>query len=229
MSDDLYENYATKHAGRKMVADERLAAKRDVLPHMPMDKKADILDIGCGQGGLIRALIEAGYANTFGIDISAEQVVIAHENGVASVRCGDYRDMLVERQWGAIVATDLVEHLSRDEVVELFELVRAALGPGGRFVVRSPNATSPFGGNYQYGDYTHQTYLTANSFAQLTRHAGFSAVECFPCPPIAHGLKSSVRAAAFAVGSAAMRFMLTAETGARHHIVTQNFVGRATV
>ena len=97
----------------------------------------------------------------------------------------------------------------------------------GRFIVRSPNATSPFGGNYQYGYFTHETYLTPSSFGQLSRYAGFSAVSTHPCPPIVHGLKSAGRSAVFAVGSAAMRLMLTAETGARHHIVTQNFVGVA--
>lgn len=224
---ELYETYASTHAGRKDIALEKHVVKRDIVPHLPSTTAA-VLDIGCGQGALVQALIESGYHDSHGVDISPEQVAIAHQNGVASVRCADYRDLLASRSWDAVVATDLLEHLSKDEILELFALVRSALGGGGRFIARSPNATSPFGGNYQFSDFTHQTFLTPRSFAQVAMNSGFTSVQSYPCPPLVLGWRSRARSMVFSVGSAAMRLLLAAETGRRDHIVTQNFVAVAT-
>lgn len=222
----LYEHYATTHAGRKDIAAEKHVLQRDIITHLPASSSA-VLDIGCGQGALVQALIESGFHDSHGVDISPEQVRIAHDNGVATVQCGDYRDVLGSRRWDAVVATDLLEHLSKEDVVELFALVRGALTSGGRLVARAPNATSPFGGNYQFSDFTHQTYFTPRSFAQVALNAGFASVESYACPPLVSGWRSGVRSAVFSAGSAVMRLLLAAETGRRDHIVTQNFVAVA--
>ena len=111
---DLYDQYATKHSGHKRLEDEALVAKRDVLPHMPSPRAVSVLDVGCGQGGLVKALADQGYADTHGVDINDEQV----SNGVRNVACGDYRDLLRSRTWDCVVATDLLEHLAKDEVME---------------------------------------------------------------------------------------------------------------
>lgn len=227
--DGLYEKYASTHAGVKDAQSEALVARRDILPHLPPETPEDsqILDIGCGQGQLVQAMIDAGYRQARGVDISPEQVELAHRNGILSVECGDYRTVLTSQSWSAVVATDLVEHLTKDQVLELFSLVRVALGASGVFVVRSPNATSPFGGNYQFGDFTHQTFLTPRSFAQVARNSGFSQVDAYACKPIVHGAKSRARSVIWAAGAGVMRLLLAAETGETDHIVTQNFVGVA--
>ena len=225
---ELYDKYATIQSGRKDLSGEARVVRRDILPHLPKcARDGSVLDIGCGQGLLVRNLLDEGYVGAAGVDISPEQVQIAHQNGVETVTCADYREVLTSQKWAAVIATDLVEHLAKDEVIELFALVRASLEYAGRFIVRSPNATSPFGGNYQFSDFTHQTYLTPQSFSQLAKHSHFETVNAYPCAPIVHGWKSRARSAVFFVGSAAMRLMLTAETGETNHIVTQNFIGVA--
>ena len=146
------------------------------------------------------------------------------------MECGDYRALLAREPGGltAVIATDFLEHFAKERGVPIFDEVRKALAPGGVFIVRSPNATSPFFGNYQFSDFTHDSVFTPRSFAQLAANAGYAKCEAFPCVPAVHGLKSAVRAGVSRVVSAGLRLALAVETGVSNHIVTQNFIGVAT-
>ncbi len=182
------------------------------------------MDIGCGQGGLVRLMLQDGYDAT-GVDISPEQVAIARTAGLEQVRHGDYWNVLREGpgRLAALTATDVLEHLSKDEVLDTFDAVAVALIPGGVFIARVPNAVSPFGGHIRYGDFTHETWYTARSVRQLAAAAGFGTVRVHPCPPIAHGWKSMARVALFKSISSLYQLTLAAETGTfQGHIVTQN-------
>ena len=131
------------------------------------------MDIGCGRGEMVRLLQVDGF-DAEGIDISPEQAALARAAGVARVRQGDLRAILAghEAHYAAITATDLLEHLTKPEVLQTFDDVAAALAPGGVFVGRVPNAVSPLGGHIRNGDFTHQTSFTARSIRQLAAAAG---------------------------------------------------------
>jgi predicted TPR repeat methyltransferase len=169
-------------------------------------------------------MLADGYDAT-GIDVSPEQVALASESGLEQIRHGDYRELLRERpgELGAVTATDVLEHLTKSEVLATFDAVAAALRPGGRFIARVPNAVSPFGGHIRYGDFTHETWYTARSIRQLAAAAGFGPVEVIACPPPVHGVASAIRATIWKPVSGLFKLALAAETGALHgHIVTQN-------
>ncbi|MDX6389665.1 MAG: hypothetical protein QOJ73_728 [Streptosporangiaceae bacterium] len=222
----LYEAYASQHASRGSGAATGLIYRRDIRPVLPPPSAGTVVDIGCGQGDLVRLLLEDGYAAR-GIDVSPEQVALAHAAGLGQVHRGDYRDLL--DAWAgrlaAVTANDLLEHLTKPEVLETFDRVAAALVPGGTFVARVPNAGSPFGGRIRHGDFTHESSYTARSVRQLAAAAGFGSVAVTPCPPIAHGLVSAIRVLIWKVISAFYKIALGAETGVvRGHIVTQNLV-----
>src|SRR5262249_16355815 len=142
----LYEAYSTGHAGRSDPLSDALAFRRDIAPHLPNDRSARVIDLGCGQGGLVRQLSEAGYSQASGIDISPEQVALAHEAGIRGVELGDFRLVFAVRSFDAVTATDFLEHLTRSEVLEAADLILKALTPGGVFIARVPNMVSPFGG-----------------------------------------------------------------------------------
>jgi SAM-dependent methyltransferase len=228
--DRLYRAYSSHHAHRGSDDASALIYHRDIRPALPPPDVGPVVDIGCGQGHLVSLLLADGY-DADGIDVSPEQVAIAHTNGVARVQQGDYQSALTPRlgQIAAITATDLLEHLVKDEVLETFDLVGAALMPGGVFVARVPNAVSPFGGHIRYGDFTHETWFTARSVKQLAAATGFESVVVQSCPPVLHGLVSAMRVAVWKAVSSAFTLALAAETGVlRGHIVTQNltFVAR---
>jgi 2-polyprenyl-3-methyl-5-hydroxy-6-metoxy-1,4-benzoquinol methylase len=183
-----------------------------------------VADIGCGSGQLVRCMLADGY-DAKGIDVSPEQVALAHRDGLVQVEAGDYLSLLEDRpgQLAAVTATDLLEHLTKTEVMATFDAVTTALRPGGRFIVRVPNAVSPFGGHIRYGDFTHETWFTERSLRQLALAAGLEPVSVTGCPPPVHGPASALRAAVWKPVSGLFKLMLAAETGAvRGHIVTQN-------
>jgi 2-polyprenyl-3-methyl-5-hydroxy-6-metoxy-1,4-benzoquinol methylase len=226
----LYSAYASQHAATGDGEAVALNYRRDIRPALPPQSVGPVLDIGCGQGHLVQLMCADGY-DAEGVDVSPEQVAMAHAAGVDRVRECDYRRALAEGagRLAAVVATDLLEHLGKDEVLESFDRIIEALAPGGVFVARVPNAVSPFGGHIRYGDFTHETWYTERSVQQLSAAAGFASVCATPCAPIAHGLMSTLRAAVWKSASGFCKLALAAETGRlRGHIVTQNltFVAR---
>lgn len=226
----LYQAYASQHAGCSSRVAAALIYRRDIRPALPPPGAGPVVDIGCGQGDLVGLLLADGY-DAEGIDVSPEQVSLAHRAGLHQVREGDYRDLLAGRpsQLAAVTATDLLEHLAKPEVLDTLDLIAAALLPGGVFVARVPNSVSPFGGHIRYGDFTHESSFTPRSVRQLVATAGFGSVTVMPCPPVVHGVMSALRLTAWKAVSACYKFALAAETGATSgHIVTQNlaFVAR---
>ena len=186
----LYEAYASQHAGHGSGVFTALTYHRDIRPLLPHPKAGSVVDIGCGQGALVRLLIADGY-DAVGVDISPEQVAVAHAAGLSQVRQGDYRDILQARrgQLAAVTATDVLEHLTKEEVLETFDAVATSLIPGGVLIARVPNAVSPFGGHIRYGDFTHESWFTARSVRQLATAAGFDSVAVLPCTPVSARLR----------------------------------------
>ena len=220
----LYESYASQHSGAGSASATRVVYQRDIRPLLPSPPAGPVVDIGCGSGQLVRCLLADGYEAS-GIDVSPEQVGLARAAGLGAVRRGDYRELLRERpgELAAVTATDLLEHLTKPEVLATFDAVAAALRPGGRFVARVPNAVSPFGGHTRYGDFTHETWYTARSIRQLAAAANLVPVRVIGCPPPVHGAASAIRATLWKPVSGLFKLALAVETGAlRGHIVTQN-------
>ena len=220
----LYASYASQHGGPGSADATGTVYRRDIRPLLPPPSAGAVIDIGCGSGQLVRCLHADGY-DAAGIDISPEQVALAHANGLGEIRYGDYLELLRERrgELAAVTATDLLEHLTKPEVLATFDAVAAALRPGGMFIARVPNAVSPFGGNIRYGDFTHETWYTARSVRQLAAAAGLGPVRVTGCPPPVHGAVSAVRATLWKLVSGLLKIALAVETGTvRGHIVTQN-------
>lgn len=203
----------------------QLIYKRDIKPRLPTEThRMRVLDIGCGQGTLVKLMREDGL-DAWGVDISEEQVDLARAEGTTQIFLADLQEFLEnsESTWDVVVANDILEHLQKQAVLDTFDRVHKSLTPGGIFLARVPNAVSPVGGHVMYGDITHETWFTRRNVAQLAAVSGFDSIETFPCPPPAHGLKSCARLAAWKVISGLFKLALTAETGQlRGHVVTQN-------
>ena len=220
----LYGAYASQHASCSDGEAAALIYRRDIRPALLPPAAGPVLDIGCGKGQLVNLMLADGY-DAAGIDLSPEQVALARAAGLDQVQHGDYRALLEARagQLAGVTATDVLEHLTKAEVLDTFDRVANALVTGGVLVARVPNAASPFGGRIRYGDFTHESSHTARSIRQVAATAGFAAVTVRPCPPVAHGLLSAARALVWKSVSASCKIALAAETGTfRDHIVTQN-------
>lgn len=226
----MYRSYTTTHAGVQDGRVEGYAVRKRIVPMLPRDLGAQIVDIGCGQGNTVRALHEAGYSNACGVDISPEQVARAHAMGVRNVICQDFTSYLAERagRLDAVLATDVLEHCTKLEVLELFGAVREALRPGGVFIARIPNGASPFVGRIQFGDFTHETSFTSRSLGQISKVTGFAESTCVDTGPVPHGLLSGVRFLLWKLVALGLKAALVVETGEpRGHLVGQTVILRA--
>lgn len=227
----LYESYASGFAGDGTQSRAGRTLRAEVLRHVPADREARILDLGCGQGELLGLLREGGYRHLTGVDISEEQLVLARRRGVGEiVEQGDLEPWLAERPaaFDVVIAVDVLEHFDKPEVLTLLDAAAAALAPAGTLIVRVPNATGPYAGRLRYGDFTHGLAFTEHSLRQVLAAVGFTEVKTHDTRPAAHGAASAVRLMLWWVLSALRRLALAVETGElRAHPVSQNLVGIA--
>lgn len=227
----LYRTYATGFSDFTHKGTTSATLSKEILRHVPRDRDANILDVGCGQGELLALLEHAGYTKLRGIDISTEQVERARRRGLtARIDQEHLADHLASRRttYHAVLAVDVLEHFDKPELVSVLDLIAAALVPGGVLVVRVPNAEGPYGARLRYGDFTHGVAFTHHSVRQVLTCVGFSHVRTFPTSPAAHGLLSLGRLCLWKILAAQRQLALTIETGVpRGHIVSQNLVAVA--
>jgi 2-polyprenyl-3-methyl-5-hydroxy-6-metoxy-1,4-benzoquinol methylase len=100
---------------------------------LPENKDAKIIDLGCGNGGLVYYLKSLGYKNSSGIDISPEQVKVAKNLGINDVECADIVSFLQDKNdtYDVIFARDVIEHFKKEEIIELLRLIFNSLKQGG--------------------------------------------------------------------------------------------------
>lgn len=237
LRDRLYGNYVSAGQARppadlKGLAPRRPYLQRIVDRHFPSDRGAAVLEIGCGYGALLHVAREAGYENVSGVDVSQEQVDAAAALGITGVIQGDLLpalNALEPESLDAVLAFDVLEHFSRDELIPLVDAVHRVLRPGGSWLIHVPNGESPFVGTIRYGDLTHELAFTRQSLSQLMLASGFANVTTHEDAPVVHGLKSAVRAAIWVLLRAGMRLYTAAETGETSgHVFTRNLLAVVT-
>lgn len=150
-----------------------------VLKQAPQN--SPIVDIGCGMGLLLYWLYRtrSQQFSFVGIEHSEAQLTFARKYIPAGVEWLEEDGATYLRKnpgrFSAVFCTDVLEHIEGDdELLELLELSRAALVPGGLFICRVPNMANFTGPQLRYIDMTHCRGFTAASLIQLLEGAGFS-------------------------------------------------------
>ena len=140
----------------------------------------------------------------------------------------DLLSWLAERpeRFDLLIGLDIIEHFARDEALRFLELAYAALKPGGRLVLQTLNADSPFGPSVFYGDITHEWAYNVNQLARLLRRAGFVAIEARGQGPVPWGysLASTARFLVWRLIRAGLQLWNLAETGATLPVLTRVFL-----
>jgi len=227
----IYEQYATG-LGHSQDQSPRLPYFRKLVSQHLTNRDASIFEIGAGSGAFLSYLREQGFQRLSGVDTSLEQVSLARQRHVDVVH-GDVLDVM--RQLGdasvdVVVALDVIEHLTKSEVLEVLSEVVRVLVPGGRCIIHTVNSDSPFFGSVRYGDFTHELAFNRNSITQVLRTAGFSSIACFEDRPVVHGAKSLARSLIWSAARSVAVIVQAAETGllSFDRILTQNFLTVAT-
>jgi SAM-dependent methyltransferase len=198
-----------------------------IKKYIPTNKDLSILDLGCGHGTYLYFLQEGGYRQIKGVDFSGEQVALAHRLGLYTVEQGNiftYASQLPNESVDIILLFDVLEHLTRQELVDFLPEVARVLRPRGLLIAHVPNGEGIFGMRIRYGDMTHEGCFTFSSARQLLRAVGFSQVRCMEDPPAPVGLKGILRWLSWQLLVLPFRLMLFIETGARHALLSQNMI-----
>lgn len=172
-------------------------ARRYHLRHwLPESKTARIVDLACGGGKLLHFFVEQGYQQVEGVDISPDQVALSRQV-TPMVTHGNVIEFLEANasQFDLITGFDIVEHFYKDEALRFLDAAYAALKPGGRLILQTPNAEGPWGAQHRYNDFTHELGFNPNALNRLLRVTGFSGNEVRECDPPPYGLSlfSSIR------------------------------------
>jgi 2-polyprenyl-3-methyl-5-hydroxy-6-metoxy-1,4-benzoquinol methylase len=144
--------------------------------YLPKSRDANILDIGCGYGFFLDACHRAGYKNLTGVDGISQCVTFAKEQLNLRVVNDDILHYLSEIKDGTfdtVTAFDVIEHFSKQEVLEIFSLVYSKLKKDGLFIIQVPNAGSLSGLYVLYSDFTHEWGYTDILLRELFSLSGF--------------------------------------------------------
>lgn len=237
MKIDLYENY-TSTSVLTGVDEEKLTAwsvryfRRHFSPHVPTNKQAKILEIGCGYGRYVKGLQDEGYTQVQGVDISEEQIKYAQEQlGLDSVQRADALTYLEERneKYDCVLIIDVLEHLEVDYSIALLRKVREALNPGGKVIIQVPNGLSPLSPNF-HNDITHKRAYSYKSIGQTFLLSGFKKFASYEAGPFIYSFKSAIH---YVVWNFFLKPIVTLSIigihGSREvRIFTNNIIGVAT-
>lgn len=163
---------------------------------LPENRGSAILEIGCGFGSFLLALTERGYTNLAAVDLIPECCSFVEEQIGIKPECSDLLEFLArdERRYDVIVAFDVIEHFTKNEIVAIVQRLYDSLNPGGVFVMRVPNGGSLGGLSVRYSGFTHETAFTSASVHELFHAIGFRGVECVPDPVFANSaVKGAVK------------------------------------
>jgi ubiquinone/menaquinone biosynthesis C-methylase UbiE len=158
----------------------------DVLAAVETFSFAAILDVGCGTGALLKAILTARpEVRAIGVDLSAKMLGVARERlgDRAQLRVGDAEHLpLPDASFDLIVCVDSVHHYPHPETA-LREMARVTR-PGGGLVIGEWRVATPLrqlmnvllprtsGGDVRI--------YTGRELSELAASAGFSVERCAP-------------------------------------------------
>lgn len=153
--------------------------------------------------------------NSVGIDASPQQVAVAQRFNVTGVTQSEWRPYLDGKasQYEFVLIDNVIEHLHKDEIMELLQKVYEALAPGGTIYLSTPNAGSVFGAPLAFGDFTHEGFFTAASLRQVLAVCGFTGLKVFGEPVIGCDVRSNLRKASFNIIKPFIKIVYLVGTG----------------
>jgi len=144
--------------------------------YLPRDKKANILELGCGFGWFLYYLDKKGYENIAGIDFDYHKLDIVNRFGIKKAKKVDAFDFLKYKKsrYDLVILTCVLEHIPKEKISAFLKLIYKSLKKGGKIVVTVPNMEFPFNLRMRYLDFTHQCGFTVNSLLHVLYYANFN-------------------------------------------------------
>lgn len=139
-----------------------------------IDPEADVLELGAGWCDFSNH-IKARRVVAMDLDATVAQAAADH----VEAEVGDCTDLsrFADNSFDVVFASNLVEHLERDQSNRLLDEARRVLRPGGRLMLMQPNfRLNP--GRY-FDDFTHVAIYTDQSLSDYIVSRGYRIEEMF--------------------------------------------------
>jgi cyclopropane-fatty-acyl-phospholipid synthase len=160
LDEDRQYSCAYFPTGGETLEEAQVAKKRHIASKLRLDRPGlEVLDIGCGWGGMALTLARDHGARVTGITLSTEQLGEARARAEAAgladrVRFEllDYRAL--DRQFDRIVSVGMFEHVGVGHYGQFFDVVKRSLRPDGVALLHAigrstpPSATNPWIAKY---------------------------------------------------------------------------------
>lgn len=132
---------------------------------------ARLVDLGCGNGRVIKALTSLGYRYIEGCDLDGSKIEVAMSNNL-NVKLSDALEFLLSKPDNSIdciLCIDFLEHIPKTAIDSYIAVISNKLISGGSFISRMPNPDSPFFGRDFFNDSTHQWCYTLDAFSSILK------------------------------------------------------------
>ncbi len=154
--------------------------KTRYLPHFAKCKR--VVDLGCGRGEFLSVLKGSGI-DSFGVDMDSDMIARCAVRGL-NVEEGDAIDYIASAKPGevdGIMCSQVVEHISSQDLIRLVNGAYNALPQGGMLAIETINPLSLSAYRFSYPmDITHRRFVHPFTLKFLLESVGFSKVElCF--------------------------------------------------
>lgn len=121
----------------KQIESRVLITNKAVVDAVISTRSATCLDVGCGEGWLVRELVKNGVAS-FGIDIVPELIESARKEGSGKFKVLSYEELsfeVIKRVFGVVVCNFSL--LGKESVEHVFKKVLSLLNNNGFFIVQT--------------------------------------------------------------------------------------------
>jgi 2-polyprenyl-3-methyl-5-hydroxy-6-metoxy-1,4-benzoquinol methylase len=157
---------------------------KEVWEPSQVQKSMSCLEIGCGTGHFLSYLHHKGVEDIKAIDLDPNLTDIIPEHVRPYFEATDIFEFLnnapSDKLYDRIFMFDVLEHFSAEDGRKLLISLGQIMAPRGEIVLKMPNASSPWGLKYQFGDITHITCYTPGSIRQMAVSAGLVCRKCYP-------------------------------------------------
>ncbi len=169
-----YENYATWKGWLQEIPFGSLSEVEEKKFELQMNKvgvnyqNIKVLDIGFGNGSFM-SFIKKNNSKIEGVEIQKALLEEAKNKGITV-----YESLaeIKEGSFDLIVAFDVLEHLTVEQLKELFINCKNLIKENGVMLFRFPNADSFLGMSAQNGDFTHITAIGKQKLHQIITPIG---------------------------------------------------------
>ena len=180
MSENIYNDYLeTSTVGTEFSQWKEKEFDVNYRKFFPEDKTVNVLDIGIGNGEMLYCMKNWGYTNYEGIDISQSTIKACQARDLNCQLVEDTNKFLLENpnKYTVITLIHVVEHISKEEIIELISNCRKALKKDGVLIIETPNMANIDGLLMRYNDFIHVTGYTKQSLLQMLKLCSFEKIE----------------------------------------------------